>query len=134
MGCGPKGPCTQIVCYILWAQCTYIGSTSRPKYILFGHVDPSGLFLLKARLFLCGSDLQDLWGVPQALGSKAKVFVFWTRPLRQNERTVETLYTQSPLYSPQKSSAAKRQIGPKWEFPKIGDTLNSGILILRTPN
>ena len=26
--------------YILWAQCAYIGSTLRPKYILFGYMDP----------------------------------------------------------------------------------------------
>ena len=25
---------------VLWAQCTYIGSSLRPKYILFGYMDP----------------------------------------------------------------------------------------------
>ena len=26
--------------YILWPQSTYIGTTSMPKYILFGYMDP----------------------------------------------------------------------------------------------
>ena len=38
-GLGFKGPCAQTQ-YILWPQCTYIGSTLRPKYILFGYMDP----------------------------------------------------------------------------------------------
>ena len=28
--------------YILWAQCAYVRSTSRSKYILFGYMDPKG--------------------------------------------------------------------------------------------
>ena len=33
----PKGPYTQIV-YIHWPQSTDIGTTLRPKYILFGYI------------------------------------------------------------------------------------------------
>ena len=40
-GCCSKGPCTRM--YIHWPQCTYKGTTLRPKYILFGYMDPWGL-------------------------------------------------------------------------------------------
>ena len=30
--------------YILWAQCTHLGSTLRPKYILFGYMDHGPLW------------------------------------------------------------------------------------------
>ena len=36
----PKGPCTQIV-YTL-PQSTFLGTTLRPKSILFGYMDPEG--------------------------------------------------------------------------------------------
>ena len=36
-----KGPCIQTV-YRLWPQSTYIGTTLRPKYLLFGYMDPQG--------------------------------------------------------------------------------------------
>ena len=35
----PKGPCSQIVLH--WPQSTYIGTALRPKYTLFGCMDPS---------------------------------------------------------------------------------------------
>ena len=31
------------ILYILWPQSTYIGTTLRPKYIRFGHMDPQGV-------------------------------------------------------------------------------------------
>ena len=37
--CTSKDPCTYMQ-YILWLESTYIGTTLRPKYILYGHMDP----------------------------------------------------------------------------------------------
>ena len=37
----PKGPCTQIV-HTLAPKYLYLGTTLRPKYILFGYMDPWG--------------------------------------------------------------------------------------------
>ena len=36
----PKGPCSHIVYTV--APKSYIGTTSRPKYVLFGDMDPQG--------------------------------------------------------------------------------------------
>ena len=43
----PTGPCTQIYIYICLSQIlcslsTYIGTTLKPKYLLYGHMDPEG--------------------------------------------------------------------------------------------
>ena len=35
----PKGPCIHLV-YTYWPPSTKIGTTSRPKYLPFGHMDP----------------------------------------------------------------------------------------------
>ena len=35
--------------YILWPHCTYIGSTLRPMYILFGYMDPASFCFVSSR-------------------------------------------------------------------------------------
>ena len=67
----PKGPCTHIA-YIHWPQSTYIGTTVRPKYILFGYMHPEGTLFVSTWFRLAYATRISGDVDPQGQGSKQR--------------------------------------------------------------
>ena len=62
----PKGPCAQIT---FWPQSTYVGTTLRPEYRLFGYMEPSGKLLVgygpaPTLHYLKDPKLWEVWYIP----------------------------------------------------------------------